>query len=152
MTVHKEDVTVRHCEYDGTFLSEKVEHRNVYRPKSGRPYINSLGGRRYLDSDNPPTVVFKPLGPPSDCSFEAAIGQSLRNDMPEIDNGDLLRSRSTGDVYEVTLDANGDLSLSLAKCEGCGGSQEALNADDMCGSCVELDARVDQYGSEWDGP
>lgn len=78
MTVQKEDVTVRHCEYDGTLLTENVQHRNVYRPKNGRPYIQVLGGKRYLDSDNPPVVTYKPLGPPFDASFQATIGASLR--------------------------------------------------------------------------
>lgn len=79
MTVQKEDVTVRHCEYDGTLISESVQHRNVYRPKTGRPYINMAGGKRYLDEDNPPVVIYKPLSAPRDCSFDATIGRALSN-------------------------------------------------------------------------
>lgn len=29
-------------------------------------------------------------------------------------------------------------------CEGCGGEQEPLNAEGMCGSCVRLDQEVEQ--------
>lgn len=79
MTVQKEDVTVRHCEYDGTLISENVQHRNVYRPKNGRPYITVQGSKRLLDEDNPPVVIYKPLGPPKDCSFDATVGRLLRN-------------------------------------------------------------------------
>jgi hypothetical protein len=79
VTVQKEDVTIRYCEYDDTFISETVQHRNVNRPKNGRPYIKVLGGKRYLNEDNPPLVIYKPLGPPMDCSFEATIGRALRN-------------------------------------------------------------------------
>ena len=79
MTVKKEDVIVRHCEYDDTFISEDVQHRNVYRPRNGRPYIKMLGGKRYLDKDDPPLVIYKPLSAPFDGSFDATIGKVLRN-------------------------------------------------------------------------
>jgi hypothetical protein len=79
VTVQKEDVTIRYCEYDDTFISETVQHRNVNRPKNGRPYINVTGGRRYLDQDDPPLVIYKPLSAPFDASFDATIGKWLRS-------------------------------------------------------------------------
>lgn len=82
-TIQKEAVTIRHCQHDGTLLEEKVHHRNVYRPKSGRPYIRVTGGKRHLDSDNPPLVIYRPLyrpiSAPFDGSFDATIGRALRS-------------------------------------------------------------------------
>lgn len=42
-------------------------------------YIRSMGSPRRLDGDNPPLVIFKPLSPPFDASFDATIGKTLRN-------------------------------------------------------------------------
>lgn len=36
-------------------------------------------------------------------------------------------------------------------CKGCNGDQEQLNKEGMCGSCVELDAYVDEHGPLTDG-
>lgn len=73
----QEDVVVRWCDYNGTLINESVQRRNVYRPKTRPAYINSLGGKKFLASDNPPLVIYKPLSPPMDCSFQTQILDKL---------------------------------------------------------------------------
>lgn len=73
MATAYEDVLLEWRTFEGELIESRMDHRVVFRPRNGQPSIRHMGGRKPLTSDDPPTVVFQPLTPPMDCSFETQI-------------------------------------------------------------------------------
>lgn len=58
---------------------------------------------------------------------------------------DALSDGTSGQDRKSYTDTQ-DRDSYTAQCLGCGGDEEDVNDEQMCGSCVRLDAYIDQYG------